>query len=219
MHLGQWSAYRWRHRAVQKRWAAEHRNWEQYYWSQVLFSEESRFSLECDTRRVLVCREMRVTQNNPIFVRGWYKIQTRCLYGIRWNQHSWTHGSAYHSKWYFDGPKVWRRDTEASFRTLYCSQWLPLFPSMIMPDHMQLIFWRLCLKLKQWSVWNGQCVLLTWIQLSMFGTCSDDALHRDQGLLLPSEIWILHFLRRGTVFPKVLSITSWHPWKTFMQQS
>ncbi|GFY02258.1 transposable element Tcb2 transposase [Trichonephila clavipes] len=32
--------------------------------------------------------------------------------------------------------------------------------------------------------------------------CSDDALQRDQGRLLLSETWRLHFLRSGTVFPK-----------------
>ncbi|GFU76609.1 DDE_3 domain-containing protein [Trichonephila clavipes] len=40
-------------------------------------------------------------------------------------------------------------------------------------------------------------------QPSMFGTYSDDALLRDQGHLLLSETWRLHFLRSGTVFPKV----------------
>ncbi|GFX52962.1 transposable element Tcb1 transposase [Trichonephila clavipes] len=49
-------------------WAAEHRDWEQHDWSQVLFTDESRFSLECDTRRVLVWRD-RGTRNNPAFVR------------------------------------------------------------------------------------------------------------------------------------------------------
>lgn len=57
-----------RHRADRRRWAAEHRDWMQSDWSQVLFTDESRFSLECDTRRVLVWRE-RGTRNNPIFVR------------------------------------------------------------------------------------------------------------------------------------------------------
>ncbi|GFV43902.1 transposable element Tcb2 transposase [Trichonephila clavipes] len=41
---------------------------EQHDWSQVLFTDESRFSLECDTRRVLVWRD-RDTRNNPAFVR------------------------------------------------------------------------------------------------------------------------------------------------------
>ncbi|GFU58676.1 transposable element Tcb2 transposase [Trichonephila clavipes] len=46
-----------RHRAARRRWAAEHRDWEQHDWSQVLFTDEPRFSLECDTRRVLVWRD------------------------------------------------------------------------------------------------------------------------------------------------------------------
>ncbi|GFU90452.1 transposable element Tcb2 transposase [Trichonephila clavipes] len=57
-----------RHRATRRRWAAEHRDWKQHDWSQVLFTDESRFSLECDTRRVLVWRD-RGNQNNPAFVR------------------------------------------------------------------------------------------------------------------------------------------------------
>ncbi|GFU05057.1 transposable element Tcb2 transposase [Trichonephila clavipes] len=35
-----------RHRAARRRWAAEHGDWEQHDWSQVLFTNESRFSLE-----------------------------------------------------------------------------------------------------------------------------------------------------------------------------
>ncbi|GFW06299.1 transposable element Tcb2 transposase [Trichonephila clavipes] len=57
-----------RHRVARRRWAAEHRDWEQHDWSQVLFTDESRFSLECDTRRVLVWRD-RGTRNKPAFVR------------------------------------------------------------------------------------------------------------------------------------------------------
>ncbi|GFU91392.1 transposable element Tcb2 transposase [Trichonephila clavipes] len=51
-----------------RRWTAEHRDWEQHDWSQVLFTDESQFSLECDIRRVLVWRD-RGTRNNPAFVR------------------------------------------------------------------------------------------------------------------------------------------------------
>ncbi|GFU82792.1 transposable element Tcb2 transposase [Trichonephila clavipes] len=57
-----------RHRAARRRWAAEHRDWEQNDWSQVLFTDESRFSLECDSRHVLVWRD-RGTRNNAAFVR------------------------------------------------------------------------------------------------------------------------------------------------------
>ncbi|GFX19429.1 transposable element Tcb2 transposase [Trichonephila clavipes] len=71
-----------RHRAA-RRWAAEHRDWEQHDWSQVLFTDESRFSLECDTRRVLVWRD-RALEITP-FVReghnteelvGWYGVES-----------------------------------------------------------------------------------------------------------------------------------------------
>lgn len=56
------------HRAARRRWAAEHHDWEQRDWGHVLFTDESRFSLESDTRRVLVWRE-RGTRNNPTFIR------------------------------------------------------------------------------------------------------------------------------------------------------
>jgi len=58
-----------RHRATRRRWAPEHRDWEQHDWSQVLFTDDSRFSLECDTRRVLVWRDRR-TRNNPVRERS-----------------------------------------------------------------------------------------------------------------------------------------------------
>ena len=55
-----------RHRTDRRRGAADHQGWMQNDWNRVLF--ESRLSLECDTRHVLVWRE-RNTQNNPIFVQ------------------------------------------------------------------------------------------------------------------------------------------------------
>ncbi|GFY11066.1 transposable element Tc1 transposase [Trichonephila clavipes] len=56
-----------RHNAARRKWAAKYRDWMQRDWSQVLFSDESRFVLECDTRHVLVWGE-EGTRNNPIFV-------------------------------------------------------------------------------------------------------------------------------------------------------
>ncbi|GFT02740.1 transposable element Tcb2 transposase [Trichonephila clavipes] len=55
-----------RHRATRRRWAAEHRDWEQHDWSQVLFTDESRSSLWIQS--FLVWRN-RGTRNNPAFVR------------------------------------------------------------------------------------------------------------------------------------------------------
>ncbi|GFW26680.1 HTH_Tnp_Tc3_2 domain-containing protein [Trichonephila clavipes] len=112
-----------RHHAARRRWTAEHRDWEQHDWSQVLFTDESRFSLECDTRRVLVWRD-RDTRNNPAFVRE--RSQYRRAGWMVWDgnkQHRRTYGPAYHSKWYFDGPKVCRRDTSTSCHPLRWSHW------------------------------------------------------------------------------------------------
>ncbi|GFY14809.1 uncharacterized protein TNCV_648521 [Trichonephila clavipes] len=57
-----------RHHAVGRKWAAEHRNRMQRDWSQVMFMDESQFSLQYDTCRVFVWGE-RETRNNPIFVQ------------------------------------------------------------------------------------------------------------------------------------------------------
>ncbi|GFY22642.1 hypothetical protein TNCV_2179031 [Trichonephila clavipes] len=46
-------------RAVQRNWAAEHQDWIQSDWSQVLFTDKSRISSECE----------RDTPNNPIFIQ------------------------------------------------------------------------------------------------------------------------------------------------------
>ncbi|GFU76974.1 transposable element Tcb2 transposase [Trichonephila clavipes] len=51
-----------------KKWAAEHRDLIHNDWSQVLLTNESRFSLECDTKHVLVWSE-RGTRNNPMFIQ------------------------------------------------------------------------------------------------------------------------------------------------------
>ncbi|GFT75020.1 hypothetical protein TNCV_4441191 [Trichonephila clavipes] len=93
------------------------------------FTDESRFSLECDTRRVLVWRD-RGTRNNPAFVRE--RSQYRRAGG-----------------------------------------W------MIMPDRIELVWWRTCLKLKHYSVWNCQRALLT-EPIEHVWDMPDDALLRDQ---------------------------------------
>ncbi|GFV01033.1 transposable element Tcb2 transposase [Trichonephila clavipes] len=57
-----------RHRVTRKRWDVEHVDSIQSGGSKVLFTEESRFSLECDARRSLVWRK-RGTRNNHIFIQ------------------------------------------------------------------------------------------------------------------------------------------------------
>ncbi|GFY15529.1 transposable element Tcb2 transposase [Trichonephila clavipes] len=59
-----------RYRAARRRWAAEHRDWEQNDWSQVLFTDDSRFSVECDTRHVLVWRTGALEITPHSFVKG-----------------------------------------------------------------------------------------------------------------------------------------------------
>ncbi|GFT05385.1 transposable element Tcb2 transposase [Trichonephila clavipes] len=150
-----------RHRATRRRWAAEHRDWEQHDWSQVLFTDESRFSLECDTRRVLVWRD-RGTRNNPAFVRE--RSQYRRAGWMVWGGISIGGRTDLHI--IRNGTLTGRRYADEILRPhvipyagAICL--LPLFSRMIMPDRIELIWWRTCLKLKQYSVWNGQRALLT----------------------------------------------------------
>ena len=56
-----------RHRRARREWAAEHMNWRRNEWRNILFSDESRFSLHSDNIRILIWRE-RGTRNNPAFV-------------------------------------------------------------------------------------------------------------------------------------------------------
>ncbi|GFT85417.1 transposable element Tcb2 transposase [Trichonephila clavipes] len=56
-----------RHRRDRREWATEHVNWRRNEWSNVLFSDESRFSVHPDNRRIFIRRD-RGIRNNPVFV-------------------------------------------------------------------------------------------------------------------------------------------------------
>ncbi|GFT46579.1 transposable element Tcb2 transposase [Trichonephila clavipes] len=56
------------HRRDRREWATEHVNWRRNEWSNVLFSDESRFSVHTDNRRIFIWRD-RVSRNSPAFVR------------------------------------------------------------------------------------------------------------------------------------------------------
>ncbi|GFU53967.1 transposable element Tcb2 transposase [Trichonephila clavipes] len=56
-----------RHRCDRREWATEHVNWRRNEWSNVLFSDESRFSVHPDNRRIFLWRD-RGGRNNPAFV-------------------------------------------------------------------------------------------------------------------------------------------------------
>ncbi|GFW36604.1 transposable element Tcb2 transposase [Trichonephila clavipes] len=85
-----------RHRRDRMEWTTEHVNWRRDEWSNVLFSDESRFSVHPDNRRIFIWRD-RGSRNNPSFVHesvgfgdggvlvyGGISIDGRtCLYIIR----------------------------------------------------------------------------------------------------------------------------------------
>ncbi|GFV03530.1 transposable element Tcb2 transposase [Trichonephila clavipes] len=57
-----------RHRRDRREWVSEHVNWRRNEWINVLFSDESRFSVHPDNRRIFIWRD-RGSRNNPAFVR------------------------------------------------------------------------------------------------------------------------------------------------------
>ncbi|GFV91611.1 transposable element Tcb1 transposase [Trichonephila clavipes] len=56
-----------RHRRDRREWATEHVNWRRNEWSNVLLSDESRFSVHPVNRRIFLWRD-RGSRNNPAFV-------------------------------------------------------------------------------------------------------------------------------------------------------
>ncbi|KFM72378.1 Transposable element Tc1 transposase, partial [Stegodyphus mimosarum] len=63
------------HRRRRSLWCREHRNWRDNEWGRVLFTDESRFSLSCDSRHIHIWTE-RGTRNNPFNI-----IQRDCFGG------------------------------------------------------------------------------------------------------------------------------------------
>ncbi|GFW69731.1 transposable element Tcb2 transposase [Trichonephila clavipes] len=58
-----------RHRRDRREWATEHVNWRRNEWSNVLYSDESRFSVHPDNRFIFIWRD-RGSRNNPAFVHA-----------------------------------------------------------------------------------------------------------------------------------------------------
>ncbi|GFW05740.1 transposable element Tcb2 transposase [Trichonephila clavipes] len=56
-----------RHRCDRREWATEHLNWRRNEWNKCFFSDESRFSVHPDNRRIFIWRD-RGSRNNPAFV-------------------------------------------------------------------------------------------------------------------------------------------------------
>ncbi|GFW36864.1 transposable element Tcb2 transposase [Trichonephila clavipes] len=62
-----------RHRCDRREWATEHVNWRRNEWSNVLFSDESRFTVHPDNRRIFIWRD-RGSRNNPAFVHESFRF-------------------------------------------------------------------------------------------------------------------------------------------------
>ncbi|GFT32763.1 transposable element Tcb2 transposase [Trichonephila clavipes] len=62
-----------RQRRDRREWATEHVKWRRNEWSNVLFSDESRFSFHLDNRRIFIWRD-RGSRNNPAFVHESVKL-------------------------------------------------------------------------------------------------------------------------------------------------
>ncbi|GFS47388.1 transposable element Tcb2 transposase [Trichonephila clavipes] len=61
-----------RHRRDRRGWATEHVNWRRNEWSNVLFSEESRFSVHPDIRRIFIWRDrgnLYIIRDGPLTAR------------------------------------------------------------------------------------------------------------------------------------------------------
>ncbi|GFX19362.1 transposable element Tcb2 transposase [Trichonephila clavipes] len=56
-----------RHRRDSREWATEHVNWRRNEWSNVIFSDESRFLVHPNNRHIFIWRD-RGSRNNPAFV-------------------------------------------------------------------------------------------------------------------------------------------------------
>ncbi|GFW20024.1 HTH_Tnp_Tc3_2 domain-containing protein [Trichonephila clavipes] len=50
-------------------WAREHVSWTQQQWASVLFTDESRFTMESDSGRLLIWREQRTSTINPTLLK------------------------------------------------------------------------------------------------------------------------------------------------------
>ncbi|GFY01181.1 transposable element Tcb2 transposase [Trichonephila clavipes] len=61
-----------RHRRDRREWATEHVNWRRNEWSNVLFSDESRFSVHPDNRRIFIWRDrgnLYIIRDGPLTAR------------------------------------------------------------------------------------------------------------------------------------------------------
>ncbi|KFM62797.1 Transposable element Tc1 transposase, partial [Stegodyphus mimosarum] len=71
-------------------WCKEHQNWTEHQWSHVLFTDESRFSLTGDSKRVYIWRESG-TRNDPSNIVERDRFGSGGVMVMGWNNDRWTY--------------------------------------------------------------------------------------------------------------------------------
>ncbi|GFV63439.1 transposable element Tcb2 transposase [Trichonephila clavipes] len=151
-----------RHLCDRREWATEHVNWRRIEWSNVLFSDKSRFSVHPDNRRIFIWRD-RGSRNNPAFVHesvrfggggvlvyGGISIDGLTgLYIIR------------------GGPLTTRQYRDEILRPIVVPYAAAIGDDFILIDdnlrhpHIVLTWWMISFSRKKSYEWNGQRVLQT----------------------------------------------------------
>ncbi|GFU62067.1 transposable element Tcb2 transposase [Trichonephila clavipes] len=146
-----------RHRRDHREWATEHVNWRRNEWCNVLFSDESRFSVHPDNRRIFIWRDRGGSRNNSASVHesvrfGGEGVLVYCGISID--------GCTY---FYIirDGPLTARRYRDEIFRLIAVTYTAAIGDDFILTGHIVLTWWRISFSRKESYEWNDQRVLQT----------------------------------------------------------
>ncbi|GFW89947.1 transposable element Tcb2 transposase [Trichonephila clavipes] len=154
------------HRRDCREWATEHVNWRRNEGSNVLFSDESPFSVHPDNRRIFIWRD-RGSRNNPAFAST--KVSDLAV-GECWCMvASPLTGAQTSTSFVRDGPLTARRYKDEILRPIVVPYAAAIGDDFILMDdncrpHLVLTWWRISFSRKESYEWNGQRVSQTWIQ-------------------------------------------------------
>ena len=173
-------------------------------WSQGLRTDELRFNLDCNTRRILVWRKS-CTRNNPICVqvRSYCKrsgliIWTEISVGGLTNQYIIQNCTLKAQKYADDILRPYVLPNDATI----CGSFL-----LIIADIIHFVLWRyLSWKWTSSAYAVGSMLYFILIWLNMFGSHSDDVFLQNECLFVLCKTWRSHFFKNITVFPKVTPI-------------
>ncbi|GFT38320.1 transposable element Tcb2 transposase [Trichonephila clavipes] len=149
-----------RHRRDRREWATEHVNWRRNEWSNVLFSDESHFSVHPDNRRNFIWRD-RGSRNNPAIVHENVRFGSGgvLLYDVI--------SIDGHTDLYIirDGPLTARSYRDEILRPIVVPYAAAIGDDFILMDvtagHILLTSWRIPFSRKESYEWNVQRVLQT----------------------------------------------------------